>query len=181
MVIAIAAAVGGIIYFTRSSPADVANADVNQGLAAQAAGQMDTAAADYQEALKRDPRNKYAYFDLGVISGIQNNGAQAESYYRQAIGIDPAFTGPLFNLAILRTADGDTAEAESLYRKVIAANPRDANAHLNLGFLLIQLNRRPEAISEFNLATQITPTLASRIPPADLTTNPPPAAPGKSG
>jgi tetratricopeptide (TPR) repeat protein len=92
-----------------------ANDAVTKGLQAQAAGRLDEAAADYRQALALDPRNKFAFFDLGVIDHTQGRPDAAENNYRLALAIDPNFWNALFNLAILRTAAGSNDEATALY------------------------------------------------------------------
>ena len=51
---------------SKKSEAELANEALQQGIAAQNAGRLAEAAADYREVLVHDPNNKYAYFDLGT-------------------------------------------------------------------------------------------------------------------
>lgn len=142
--------------------------ELTQGLAAQAAGQLDTAAADYRKVLQGDPRNKYAYFDLGVLAQTRADNPQAEDDYRAVLGIDPSFQAALYNLALVRAAEGDPQGAVGLYRQELTLNPQDANAHLNLGFLLFQLGQRQQGAAELARAIQLSPGMASRVPASDL-------------
>ena len=153
-----------------------ANDLVNIGLQQQVNGQVDLAAATYQEALKKDPQNKFAYFDLGTIDQAANRLDAAENEYRLALGIDPNFEGALYNLAIVRTAAGYPVDAIALYRSVIAVDANNAAAHLNLGLLLRANGSPQEADAELNTAITLDPTLAPRAtPPAEQT---PANAPG---
>lgn len=161
-------AIGALVFLqTRKSSPELAAAEINQGLAAQVAGQLDVAAAHYTKALQHDPNNKFAYFDLGVIEQTKGNNGGAESFYRKALSIDPDFTGALFNLAIVRKTLGDPQGAIALYRQTIAASPDYANAHLNLGFLLIEVGQKKEGRAELAIAIQLDPNLTSRVPPQD--------------
>ena len=54
------------VLVLKKSDADLANEALQQGIAAQNAGRLAEAAADYREVLVHDPNNKYAYFDLGT-------------------------------------------------------------------------------------------------------------------
>src|SRR5690349_5034807 len=60
---------------------------LNQGLAKQRAGNIADAEKNLKEVIKRDPNNRYAYYDLGLICQNQKQNAQAETAYRQAIAI----------------------------------------------------------------------------------------------
>jgi len=146
-----------------ATEAQRANDLVNAGLKAQAAGRMTEAADDYHKALALDPRNKFAYYDLGVIDQQAGRSAAAELEYRTAIQFDPNFVDALYNLAVLRTQAAPT-EAVDLYRQAIAAMPKNAAAHLNLGFLLISMGQKAEGKLELDRAVALNPAFASRIP-----------------
>jgi len=138
---------------------------LNRALTAHYAGKLDDAKRDYTRVLRKDARNRFALFDLGVIAQAQNDTADADRLYRTALAVDPNFQQALFNLAILRVAMGAPAEAEQLYRRLLAVNPMYAAAHLNLGFLLRQLGRESEAGAELATAAQLDPKLAQERAP----------------
>jgi tetratricopeptide (TPR) repeat protein len=135
---------------------------LNQGLAKQRAGNIADAEKDFKEVIKRDPNNKYAYYDLGLICQNQKQNAQAETAYRQAIAIDPKFEVALYNLGILRANAGDVNGAIDLYRRAIAANPKDPNAHYNLGLLLRGQKKTQEGNTEVQTAVNLDPSLRSK-------------------
>jgi tetratricopeptide (TPR) repeat protein len=146
------------------SDSQQASDNLRAGLSAQIAGRTDEAATDYHKVLDKDPKNKYALYDLGLIDQNAGRTDAAEREYRQALQTDPEFVNALFNLAILRTK-ADPNEAVTLYQHAIRLQPSWAGAHLNLGFLLKSLGKDPEAQAEFKLAVQYDSSLASRIPP----------------
>jgi tetratricopeptide (TPR) repeat protein len=148
---------------SKKSEADLANEALQRGIAAQNAGRLAEAEADYREVLVHDPNNKYAYFDLGLIDQTNGALASAESNYRLALSIDPKFVSALFNLAIVRHDSGDLKESISLYRQVIKIQPDYASAHLNLGFALIEAHQDVEGNAELKIAVQLDPSLASRV------------------
>jgi tetratricopeptide (TPR) repeat protein len=154
-----------------TTDSDQASLALAAGLKAHAAGRLDEAAADYRKVLVYDPRNKFAYYNLGVIEQTQGDGVSAESDYRIALTIDPNFVPALFNLAILRTSSGGDREAIDLYRQVIQIDEGYAAAHLNLGFLLLDNGQERQGIAELAIAVGLDPTLADRIP-EDLQTGP---------
>jgi tetratricopeptide (TPR) repeat protein len=160
------------------TPAQQASTLLNAGLAAQGKGNITTATSDYHQVLALDPKNEFAYYDLGLIDQRAGRNAQAETEYRQALTIDPNFEVALFNLAILRTGPAPQ-EAVDLYRHAITLNSKDAGAHLNLGFLLESIGQREEGVSELKLAIGLDPKLSSRVPAAAISASTPAPAPAK--
>jgi tetratricopeptide (TPR) repeat protein len=132
---------------------------LNQGLSKQRAGNIAGAEKDFKEVIKRDPNNKYAYYDLGLICQNQKKNAEAETAYRQAIAIDPKFEVALYNLGILRANANDVNGAIDLYRRAIAANAKDPNAHYNLGLLLRGQKKTQEGNAEVQTAVNLDPSL----------------------
>lgn len=130
---------------------------VDKGLVAHQAGQTEDARTFYQKALERDPRNKYAHYNLGLIAQSGGDPATAENNYRLAMGIDPAFKSPIYNLAVLRTDMGDVAGAEALYRTLLGIDPDDAGVHHNLAFLLNSIGRTDEGDAELAEARRLDP------------------------
>ena len=139
---------------------------LNRGLAAHAAGKLDEAVTAYFQTLAKDPKNKFAFYNLGEISQRQNRLGGAESYYRLALEQDPGMVSALFNLAIIRTNAGAPQEAVALYRRVIEADGSYAAAHFNLGLLLRQLGQTAEAQTELAKAQQLDAKLVAPSAPA---------------
>jgi tetratricopeptide (TPR) repeat protein len=137
---------------------------LDSALQAHAAGHLDEAVRLYEKVLVLDPQNKYAYYNLGLISQTRGLVDDAAARYEQAIAVDPGFTPAMFNLAIIRAEQGAVDDAIALYRDVIAADETDANAHLNLGFLLIDTGEQREGEQELERAVELDPSLESRIP-----------------
>ena len=139
---------------------------LNRGLAAHAAGKLDEAVAAYFTTLSKDPKNQFAYYNLGEIAQRQSRFVAAESYYRLALDLDPKMESALFNLAIVRTNAGATADAVALYKQVIAVNPNNAAAHFNLGLLYRQLGQTADAQTELAIAQRLDPKLVAPSPSA---------------
>jgi tetratricopeptide (TPR) repeat protein len=139
---------------------------LSRGLQAHAAGKLDEATAAYFETLAKDAKNKFAFYNLGVIAQGQSRAAAAESYYRLAIDQDPKMGSALFNLAILRAQAGANQEAADLYRRVIAIDPNYAAAHFNLGLLLRLLGQNSEAQQELATAQRLDAKLVAPSPSA---------------
>jgi tetratricopeptide (TPR) repeat protein len=139
---------------------------LSRALQAHTAGKLDEATAAYFETLAKDPKNKFAFYNLGVIAQGQKRAAAAEAYYRLAIEQDPQMGSAIFNLAILRAQAGANQEAVDLYRKVIAIDPNYAAAHFNLGLILRVLGQNAEAQTELATAQRLDPALVAPNPTA---------------
>jgi len=137
-----------------------------RGLQAHTAGKLDEATTAYFETLAKDPKNKFAFYNLGVIAQGQGRAAAAESYYRLALEQDPKMTSALFNLAILRGIAGANQESADLYRRVIAVEPNNAAAHFNLGLVLRLLGQSAEAQQELATAQRLDAKLVAPSPSA---------------
>ena len=146
--------------------ANTADDALSRGLQAHAGGKLDEATTAYFEALAKDPKNKFAFYNLGVIAQGQNRPAAAEAFYRLAIEQDARMGSALFNLAIVRALAGANQEAADLYRRVIAIDPNYAAAHFNLGLVLRLLGQNAEAEQELTKARQLDAKLVAPSPSA---------------
>lgn len=172
LVLAVAAllAVAAVACGSGKSTSEKAQDLINTGLQQMTDQNNDGAVATFQQVLKIDSQNKYAYYNLGVIDQGASRFGDAENNYRLALGIDPDFESALYNLAILRTAVGYPADAMTLYRKVIAIDDKNANAHLNLGLLLRDSGATEEGIAEITKAAALNPAYSSRLTPVAVPT-----------
>jgi tetratricopeptide (TPR) repeat protein len=172
LIVAFAAACGGGATPPRSS--DPAGDALARGIAAQNASKFDEATKDYFEVLSNDPKNKFAFYDLGQIAKFQNRFEVAEGYYRQSLEIDGKYAPALFGLGLVRMHFNDIPGAIDLYRQTIAIEPNNAAAHYNLGILLRIQGKTAEGDAEIARGIQLDPTLPQ--PPAPTPT-PKPASP----
>ena len=111
LILGAAAACGGS---TAAKPTDPAGDALARGIAAHNANKLDEATKDYFEVLFNDPKNKFAFYNLGEIAQRQNRMQAAESYYRLSLEQDPNMASALFNLAIVRTNAGPRGRDRAL-------------------------------------------------------------------
>jgi Tfp pilus assembly protein PilF len=64
---------------SEESPAEKASEELNRGLQAHAAGDLDEAPAAYREVLTHDPQNKHAFYNLGLIDQTSGCPGPAEN------------------------------------------------------------------------------------------------------
>jgi tetratricopeptide (TPR) repeat protein len=79
--------------------------------------------------------------------------------YERAIAADPAHMDARINLGRVLHEAGRHAEAERVYREALAHHS-NATLLFNLGALLDDLNRRPEAIASYEAALRLDPGFA---------------------
>jgi tetratricopeptide (TPR) repeat protein len=164
----------GTVASGLASPTIPASEDLlDEGVAAQKAGDTTKARRAYREVLRKDPKNKLALFNLGLIEQNEGRPAGAEAFYEQSLKSDPNYVPALFNLAIVQESTEKNEQAAELYRRIIAIDSDNASAHLNLGFLLSRkLGNVPEGEAELRKAVELDPRLASRVPPEVLEASP---------
>ncbi len=161
-----------------ATPQEQAQQLVAEGLEAHRDGDAEAARGKYNEALAKDPNNKFAHYNLGLIQQNAGDEAGAEAYYRKAIELDNNFVEALFNLATVRAGNEDYREAIELYEHIVELKPDYAEAHLNLGFAYQSYGQPEKAGPAFERAVQLDASLRSRIgQPGEegQTASPPPA------
>lgn len=148
-----------VFFNSGESDSTKATKAINAGLALQAKGDLTGAYAKYGEALKDDPNNKFALYDLAVIDYLQSNPGLAEQRYRQALAIDENFEPALYNLAIVEQSLHKDRYALSLYQKAVQVNPSDANAHFNLALMLRAMGYPKDGDAQMRIARRLDHTL----------------------
>jgi Tfp pilus assembly protein PilF len=89
-VVTVAMVLGGCASTTKSDAPNSSDLML-KALNAQTAGNPTLASRYYNDVIELDPRNKLAYYNLGLIAESQENYAVAEDNFRVALGIDPGF------------------------------------------------------------------------------------------
>jgi tetratricopeptide (TPR) repeat protein len=139
------------------------NTLVNQGLSYQRSNQLSLAQAAYREALRQDPGNKFALYNLGVLERDAGQTEAAIANFENALRTDPNFVPALFALAELRTATAPQ-EAQSLYERAVKAAPKQASPHLGLGLLLRKMGQTAKGDAEVATALRLDPGLIDKLP-----------------
>jgi hypothetical protein len=140
-----------------------AQALLQEGIAADAKGNLALARNDFGAILSVDPANTDAYFDLGVVDQKAGLSALAATEYRQAFFLNPTFAPALFNLAIL-TASTSPSKAIALYRQILTIKPDDPNTEFNLGILLVRTGQSVEGQAMLAKAIHTNPSLRASLP-----------------
>ncbi len=114
-----------------------------------------------QQAVKNDPNNAIAHYQLGIAFDMQHNDARAESEWRAAVGLRPDLTEAQRALAGLELARGDFGALAQTAEQIITAAPYLADGYLMRA--VAEMNRRQytEAQQDLTKAMGIAPTSPS--------------------
>ena len=113
-----------------------------------------TATSRYETRSEESPERRRARLQLELASGYFETGKTdiALDDINQAITYDPSFPQAydLRGLIMMRLNDNKAAEAS--FRQALSLSPRDPNVNHNLGWLLCEERRYPEAQQAFDVA-----------------------------
>lgn len=172
-------AAGAAVWAVLSQPATTSDSEAKS--AARAASEAQTllsaglmqsqyqdfsgAATTFKRVVALDPRNKIAWYNLGVIAQRGGKKADARAAYDKALKIDPLFDSALFNEALLlKSSEPD--RSIKLLKRVVAHNSKASTAYLHLGEALAKKGRDDEAQDAFGRAVAVDPKLLSLVPEA---------------
>lgn len=148
------------------SQAAAVTALISKALKDYAKGNTARAKGEFEQAVKEDPEQKYAWFDLGVIAQAAKNDNEAGDDYKNAVALDPNFESALYNYGLMRSQANDLPTAIAYLSRAVAVDPNDANAHWNLGLALSKANTPADnarATIEINKALKLNPKLGKTI------------------
>lgn len=123
-------------------------------------GQIEDAIAEFEEAIRLDPDNALAHFNLGVAYQYQGKLDQAVAEYQEAISIDPDYAEAHNNLGIAYDDQGKPDEAIAEYQEAIRINPDYALAHYNLALAYYAQGKPDEAIAAYKEVIRVDPDSA---------------------
>jgi Tfp pilus assembly protein PilF len=145
-------------------------------------GQINVAKGEFQQVVQMDPKNKYGWYNLGVIAQYAGDKKQAADDYNKALELDPQFEPVLYNLGVLRYGASDWQGAVDYLRRATAVNAKDASAWWNLGLALAHWHKDTatdqEAKDALNKALKLNPNL---VPPRATGASGSSGATGSSG
>ncbi len=99
-------------------------------------------------ALKMNPKDAVASYQLGNLYANFGRLAEAEKYWTVATGSDPSMSIPWRNLGLYYwVVNNDHGKSEKCYRNAIQARPLDQTLYRDLAKVLVDNNRRKEAVT----------------------------------
>jgi len=121
-------------------------------------GRSNEKKACYRVALRLEPDNEEAHFNLGVCYRYENQRSRAEKHYRRAIEIDPKYALAYAELGSVLLHRKAYREARTAYRRAIKFDPNNVWARLELAITNWCLRRLKEAEEQYREALRIEPS-----------------------
>jgi tetratricopeptide (TPR) repeat protein len=122
---------------------------VDTGYAAYLAGDLATARAEYQAALRDDAGNRDALLGLAAVDVRTGRYEAAEAAYLRLLQADPNDAHAQAGLIALRASRLDPLATESRVKTLLAADPGANVLYFTLGNQLAQQGRWAEAQQEY--------------------------------
>src|SRR5579863_8670964 len=142
-------------------PADMKADDlVESARAAADNGNLPVAEALLKRATEVDPKNKYAWNNLGLIYLQTRQDDQAIAAFQKQIEVNPYDEYAYNNLGRVYWNDRKYDDAVKAFSKQLENNPLDKFAHANLGAMYEEWHKYDLAAPELEKAASLTPDSA---------------------
>lgn len=117
----------------------------------------DQAIAELGTAIKQQPEDARAHYDLAHAYSLKGRLADEEAELKRALELQPNSHYVAYQLGILYLNQQRTAEARQIFAQMIASDHQSADGHLGLGLVLASGNEHEAAIQQFQDALQLDP------------------------
>ena len=115
------------------------------------------AIADFNEAVRLDPRNAKAFYNRGSVWTFKGNFDQAIADYSAAIRLNPKDIWAYGNRGAAWASMGEFDQAIADYNEAIRLDPRYARAYHNRGLVRASKGEFDQAIADYNEAIRLNP------------------------
>jgi len=110
-------------------------------------GDLQGAAAQFEDTLRLDPKNTIAHYNLAVLLANENKSGQAIIHLQSVVSLDPNDLSARFLLARQLLQSGRVDEALAAFSSVVQADPDNEDALLEQVRLLQRKNQYQEALA----------------------------------
>lgn len=139
------------------SPAQRADAEFRKAVALMQQGRIADALAGYEAALRLDAGHDAARQAMVALLLENKRGEDAERVLQERLKGKPDHTGFAMLLARLQVDRGAAGEATATLERSLPYASQQADYHAFLAALLQRLNRNEEAITHYQIVTQLVP------------------------
>ena len=139
-------------------PPDMKADDLNESArAAMQNGDLPLAIQLLKRATEVEPKNKYAWNNLGLAYLGMRKGDDAVAAFKKALEVNPYDEFAYNNLGRAYWQDRKYDEAADAFHKQLEANPLDKFAHGNLGAMYAEWHKYDQAAPELEKAASLSP------------------------
>jgi tetratricopeptide (TPR) repeat protein len=139
-------------------PADMKADDLaDSGSAALRSGNLPIAIALLKRATEVDPKNKYAWNNLGLAYFGLRQDDKAIAAFEKQIEVNPYDEYAYNNLGRVYWNERKYDDAVKEFNKQLDNNPLDKSAHANLGEMYAEAHKYSDAVPELEKASSLTP------------------------
>jgi tetratricopeptide (TPR) repeat protein len=129
----------------------------NLAMAVLAKGDSDMAMAYLNKAIKLDPADAEAHYNLGNCYLSQDLPAKAVGEYEKAIKLKPKYVKAYGNLAVSYVRMGRADEAVANFRRVVELEPNSPDGRFNLANILAGTGKIDEALDQLLMTVELAP------------------------
>jgi tetratricopeptide (TPR) repeat protein len=130
---------------------------VESARAAGDAGNLSVAEALLKRATEVDPKNKFAWNNLGLVYLAQRQDDLAIAAFQKQIEVNPYDEFAYNNLGRVYWQERKYDDAVKAFNKQLENNPLDKFAHANLGAMYSEWHKYDLAVPELEKAASLTP------------------------
>ena len=150
-----------IIRSDRSSSKDKAIAYNNRGNILRDRGELDRAIADFDAAVRLEPKSADTYINRGIARYRRGDLDRAIADYDEAIRIDPSDIAIFHDRGVMWQRNGELDKALIDLDRAVRMSFADPEVYSDRGAVWFEKGRYDRALADFNQALKIAPGLAS--------------------
>jgi tetratricopeptide (TPR) repeat protein len=129
----------------------------HRGIVRNARGEHELAIADFNEAIRLDPRNEAAYLNRGLAWSYRNDPDKAIADYNEALRLDPSYSDAYYSRGNDWRSKQEFDKAIADYTQAIRLDPTFALAYNNRGFAWSEKKDYDRAITDYDEAIRLAP------------------------
>lgn len=127
------------------------------------AGDLQTAIAEYEHALKLDPSDVNVHNSLGVCRADQEDLAAARACFEKAATLVPEETMAVYNLGVIHLLEENTIEALSVFQKAYGMDDTTFEIPYQIGKIMVEQEDLNNARPYLERAVELTPDNAKAL------------------
>jgi len=120
-----------------------------------------SAVADYQKALRANPKDSMLYNKLAIAEFQFGENSAARKTLRQAVKLDPHNAIAFNNLGVIDLMDRKYKASVNHLKQALALDESDATAHVNLAEAWMDLKQVDRAMTEYSRALELNRDILS--------------------